>query len=166
MRFSMAMVASRIEEMREAMYDTVFPGWARIGGQAAVLSARNYWKALEALDGLPGSIPQWREAVDFGAFKEAKNAFGERFPEVDRARHSIAHPEFYPNPDMAMRPEGWQPPSLEDRYEGWWAYFDGVLVRCEVTEAGARFMAENAAKVFAAFEAIPRRAPAETGRPR
>jgi hypothetical protein len=162
LRYSEAVYATRIcgalliarRDEAEVLRNTAVTGWFGIAGEAAVLSARNYWKALEALDGLPGSIPAWLTAVDFAAFNAAKNDFKRRFPEVDRARHSIAHPEFYPNPDMGMMRDGQTVPN--DRYNGFTAIFEGQLIRCEVTEEAAQFLAENAARVFAAFARLQR----------
>jgi hypothetical protein len=90
--------------MGGAIFDTVFPGWHEIAHEAAVLAARNYGKALEPTSRLAGSIPNWRDRIDYGLIKEARGEFQTRFPTVDPARHAVAHPEFFANPDKNMVP--------------------------------------------------------------
>lgn len=162
LRYSQAVFATRIcavlligkMDKPEVIRNTAVSGWLAIAAEGAVLSARNYWKALEALDGLPGSIPGWRDRWNPDAFKAAKGEFETRFPLVDRMRHSIAHREYYSNPDKKMIPDGAPeraPRKLEDSFS---AYFGGTPAECEVSENAAAFIVENVAKVFAAFEGL------------
>jgi hypothetical protein len=62
---------------------------------------------------------------------------------------------------MAMIPEGFERPT--DFEAGYYAPFEGELVKCEVSEDAARFLTLNAANVFAAYERLKLLATEDSG---
>lgn len=88
------------------MQGNLWSQWKFTAGREGGLALRNYGKALESLQRLPGTIKEWKSKVDFLAIKKTRKRFDGLFPEVDKLRHAIAHPEFYADEDKVMGATG------------------------------------------------------------
>lgn len=71
---------------------------ARNGG----LALRNFCRCLAAARGVVGKVSFWAGKIDLKALKSIEAEFRDRFPDIDKLRHAVAHPEFYANPSVDM----------------------------------------------------------------
>jgi hypothetical protein len=74
----------------------------QIASKYGALSIRNLGQALRAAQALIGRIPTWSDNIDRPAIKAARKDFEDQFPNIDKVRHSIAHPELYSAPHKSM----------------------------------------------------------------
>lgn len=80
--------------------------WRFMAARNGGLALRNFSQCLSAARGVVGKVSFWRGKIDVQALKVIEAEFRSRFPEIDKLRHAIAHPEFYGNPliDMSGSP--------------------------------------------------------------
>lgn len=90
-QFSMA---NRFSEQRPILIP-----WTTIAGRSAALALRNYAVSLSNVKSLLGAVPQWRGRFDGKSLKDAETKMYKMWPSLHKMRHSVAHPEFYSNPD-------------------------------------------------------------------
>jgi hypothetical protein len=76
--------------------------WSFIAARSGGMALRNWIQLLDAARSLAGRIPAWMPHIDVRAMKKASNTFDKQFPNIDKLRHAIAHPEFYANPEKDM----------------------------------------------------------------
>jgi hypothetical protein len=128
----------------------LFRQWMFLAGEAGAMEIRNYGKALAAVRKLVGQVPQWLGRVDAQALKESEADFKTYFPNADKLRHSVAHPEFYSDPSKNMY--GPPPPGMVNSEGGghqimmqgsiynnqFTATFEGVTVSYPLTSETSR----------------------------
>ncbi len=139
--------------------------WRFMAARDCAMAIRNFGKALSALRASLALVPEWAGKVDKGTLKEVSKKFDKNWPDSDKMRHSIAHPEFYSNPSKSMSSESIFPISGGGIYEirggsisddsmilksaihndTYMATIDGQLVKCDVdrTTAGQIIMIHN-----------------------
>lgn len=76
--------------------------WQFLAGRDGAMALRNFKEALAAVRGLIGRCPSVSRSIDAPSLKMAEQAFGAKFPRVEKLRHAAAHPEHYANPDIQM----------------------------------------------------------------
>jgi hypothetical protein len=74
----------------------VWPKWGTIAARSAVLAARNFGQSLQATSSVAKYFEKFRTKEQLQVYAECRRSFDEIFPNVDKVRHSIAHPEYYP----------------------------------------------------------------------
>jgi hypothetical protein len=79
--------------------------WSSMAVRSAGMAARNFGKALHKIVRNVESVPDWRGGVDRGSLKESSALFSANFSQIDRVRHSFAHPEYYSMPSKKMAAE-------------------------------------------------------------
>lgn len=77
--------------------------WEVLAGREGGLSLHAIGVAIKQACSLIGAVVYVREVVDAKAAKEARRCFEKTFPGNEKMRHTIAHPEYYPNPEKNMR---------------------------------------------------------------
>lgn len=132
----------------------------RFGG----VTIRNFGQALSAARGVIGRIPSWIDRIDRAALKDVEGRFREAFPNIDKVRHSISHPEFYADPTKKMGVDGdfdvgniiQVRQSADVTIRGIYAdrtfasTFDGLVVSYELNADNALLLVELATASFAA----------------
>lgn len=81
--------------------------WVSLAGRSGAMDIRNYGLSIAKVRSLIGQIPLWLKEVDIQALKGAEKDFRNFFPNADKLRHSVAHPELYSDgtKDMSGRVE-------------------------------------------------------------
>ena len=76
--------------------------WRFLAGRDGAMALRNFKEALLSIRGLVGRCPSISDLVDTKLLREAEARFNSKFPRAEKLRHSVAHPEFYSNPNIKM----------------------------------------------------------------
>lgn len=76
--------------------------WSMMAARNGGLALRNFCQCLAAARGVVGKVPFWEGKIDLKALKSIEAEFRDRFPDIDKLRHAVAHPEFYANPSIDM----------------------------------------------------------------
>lgn len=157
------------KEMMEAgkfprMERSLWSDWVFVAARSGALAARNFGQSLAAVEELVGAVRTWAPKVDLPAIKEAGKQFRAEFPGVDKVRHSIAHPEYYPNPKKKMGVSGRvDHPAFQGEFGGTVvireslfnrqlvATFAGEVVTCDITAEKAKVIRECCSLCFDAF---------------
>lgn len=127
------------------MERSLWSDWVFVAARSGALAARNFGQALNAVEELAGAVRTWAQKIDRDGIKGAGKRFRAEFPGVDKVRHSIAHPEYYPNPKKKMGVTGMvNYPAFQGEYHEliiqenlinrqFVATFAGEVVTCDIT---------------------------------
>lgn len=103
---SIELARAHQQEATVSIRDHVWIPWQFMAARYGGLAIRNWGQALGAVQSLVGKIPTWLPEIDAFELREVRKQFEVRFPNIDKLRHSIAHPEFYSNANKDMSVEG------------------------------------------------------------
>lgn len=159
--------------MKPGQYWNMMPifSWRYIACRYGALCLRNYGKALEAIKNLLPSFPTLKPYVDAIEIRNIKKEFKRQFPNVDRLRHSVVHPELYSDPEKQSEVTG-PPTSFPQMTYGalrqpgmfhgrtYFATFEGRAVTYDLTAISVATLVRLSKQVHAAFEParqLPRR---------
>lgn len=76
--------------------------WQAIQVRSGAMSLRNFKVALEAVRGFAAKLPGNKYNIDRAALRDALKRFKVAFPNVEKVRHSVAHPELFSDPSVKM----------------------------------------------------------------
>jgi hypothetical protein len=141
--------------------------WRFVAGRDGAFAARNYGKALEAVQALALRVKDLEGDIARSAFSEPRRLYHEAFPKIDTLRHSVAHPEFYANP-RKNKPVSKDIPGIAigvgqgasvtvtSGFNGdtFGATFDGEYVSYELSETKAVLLVDITKKCFAVFDPL------------
>lgn len=138
--------------------------WVWIAVRFGGLSLRNYGQAMSVASRLFGRIPAWAGKVDGQGTKKATNEFNAQFPGIDKVRHSIAHPEFYSNPDKDTAAAGTIPgfanfgggASMQSSLNGrtFVATFEGQFVQYDLSVENLILLRDLTVRYYDCFQAL------------
>lgn len=147
--------------------NAVWHPWKFIAVKFGGLSIRNWGQALGAIQGLVGRVPTWAQQIDSTKFRELRREFDERFPNIDKLRHSIAHPEAYSNPQKNTSTSGTiSIPGAHFENVGsiqvqanlhnstYTSTFEGTIVQYDLSSENAKRVVDMTSKAFRAVEQI------------
>jgi hypothetical protein len=76
--------------------------WRFMAARNGGLALRNFSQCLAAARGVVGKVKFWNDKINLMELKAIEGDFRERFPDIDKLRHAVAHPELYANPSIDM----------------------------------------------------------------
>jgi|GEM_PF-4869270 len=140
-----------------------------IGARNGGLALRNFCQCLAAARGVVGKVACWKGKIDLKELKAIENEFRNRFPDIDKLRHAVAHPEFYANPSINMKGAPASMPGLA--FEGSFQVQDalglggtyattinGMTVHYQLTADNARLVLELTRRAYSAVDQLVREA--------
>jgi hypothetical protein len=152
---------------RENGAKDLFGDWMRLAARDGAISIYSFGKALAQVRSLIGRVKSWHPIIDAEKLKSAESAFKKSFPFAEKMRHSVAHPEFYNNPDKKMgingdfeglgiKAEGVENLVLQEMIENFTfaATFEGVLVKYDLTAETLNSVIGITEQAFDAFSAL------------
>lgn len=77
--------------------------WQMLAARNGALALRNFCQNLAAARGIVGKVSFWKGRIDLKALKGIERDFRSQFPDIDKLRHAVAHPEFYADPSINMK---------------------------------------------------------------
>ena len=163
-------IRSSSETFRESPpnVDGLWSKWEPLAVRAACMALRDYLFALEPLQRGFRNIEEWRERVDGKMLRDARRRFDEFFPNIERARHSVAHPEGYnqPNhghavkgtielPDGSVLIKNASAATLKVMTGShYMVTYKGQVISVNMSPEASRFLKENVFQIYKAFEPI------------
>jgi hypothetical protein len=140
------------------------------GARYGAMALRNFREALGTVRGLIGQCPTFLPDVDTKALRAVEKDFDDTFPRIEKLRHSVAHPEFYSDPDKKMTADGGVTVAgvgfgveygdmtrvAGDLVFGTYvATINGIAVKYAVSADTVRLVSAFAARAFEAFKGVP-----------
>jgi hypothetical protein len=142
--------------------------WCLIAARNGGLALRNFAQCLSAARGVAGKVTFWAGKIDLQALKAVNVEFHKRFPDIDKLRHAVAHPEFYGNPKKDMTGAYAELPGLVTAggvqmqdvlvYRTYAATINGMTVSYQLSIGNALFVVELTRRAFAAVGQIVQQA--------
>lgn len=143
----------------------LYSRWHFTAARDGAMALHNMALGLRYLRTLSGTLERFRHQIDFDRLKEAQLFFQDRFPNVEKLRHAIAHQEHYSNPNKpTMVNEGYEdrnvsfPKStvisqlLSD--DAFISSFDGDTVQYSLNYQTARDVVDTCKTAFSAYDRI------------
>ena len=145
--------------------DETLREWLFIAAREGAFALRDFSEMLSAVRSLVGRCDAIKLAVDTGALKADQALFQASFPRVEKLRHSVAHPEFYANPDVKMssdaaasfhgvQVDAGATPQASTMYGTFASSINGITVQYDVNTETALIVARIALSVFSNFATL------------
>ena len=143
--------------------------WIFVPLRDGALAIRNYATALQALRRKIGTVSPWLNKIDTKSVKLAETEFLKTFPFAHKFRHAVAHPEhFYDSQkntsitkatkigeNVFLNSEG-SNVSVKQGLVGekFFSTFGGEFIEYNANLESSKFVAQNIAQIFSAFEKV------------
>ncbi len=142
--------------------------WRFMAARNGGLALRNFSQCLAAARGVVGKVTFWTGKIDLKALKTIDGEFRERFPDIDKLRHAVAHPEFYADPQVDMTGAPAEMPGLsfggnmqvQDAlaFRTYATTINGTTASYQLTAENARLVVDLTRRAYALVEQIVREA--------
>jgi hypothetical protein len=169
------------DQRPELRASRLLSSWSFMGARYGAMALRNFREALGTVRSLIGQCPSFLPDVDTKALRAVEKEFDDAFPRVEKLRHSVAHPEFYSDPDKKMNADGGETVGgvgggFAIEYGGitrvggdivfgtYVATIDGIAVKYPVNADTVRLVSALTARAFEAFKGVQKpREPQQSG---
>lgn len=139
--------------------------WGFIAARDGAMSLNNVAMGMRYCRKVVGSINGLRDLIDHDTLKEAEKHFRTNLPNIEKLRHSVAHQEYYSNPDkktdldqqssissLNLAPRSEIANSIVgDRFVATW---DGELIGYSLSIETVRIVHQSALRFFSGFSRL------------
>ncbi|KQM60055.1 hypothetical protein ASE65_10135 [Sphingomonas sp. Leaf16] len=91
---------------RNDSFQPISHDWTFTAARDGALQIYNVGQSIRYVRKIAGTLSSARHLIDFDLLKKAEGMFRESFPNAEKMRHSVAHQEFYANPDKDTTSRG------------------------------------------------------------